>query len=266
MREVAEGGSTWGVHHDWHVLVGSSKQPGGHRGRGMGERRAVEPYGGVPSSGAHNLGQPSSAQRKECSINTQVLTEKQGKVRTAGCSAEGSQHSSSTWQAFKIVTTEANVYQVPSAPQAHWVGVVISPILQMRKLRLQGVKAPAQGHELTSGRARASEGPDAPSFLPLTWNACTASAPHNPNSKRTSPWLHQLQLSLHRSFPYTLCLPVPSALALRQAQNSAAAGSTAALCPLFPQENLKSFQERGPGSMLSGQGQRDQSNWLNCLA
>lgn len=86
-----------------------------------------------------------------------------------------------------------------------------------------------------------------------------------PNA-RPSPWLRQLQLSLHRSSPYTLCLPVPSALALRQAQNSAAAGGTVALCPLFPQENLKFSQERGPGSTLSGQGQRDQSNWLNCLA
>lgn len=49
---------------------------------------------------------------------------------------------------------EAMVYQLPSASQAHWVHAVISPILQMRKLRLQGVKALAQGHELTSGRAR----------------------------------------------------------------------------------------------------------------
>ena len=30
-----------------HGLVGSSKQPGGHSGRGMGERWAVEPYGGA---------------------------------------------------------------------------------------------------------------------------------------------------------------------------------------------------------------------------
>lgn len=35
--------------------------------------------------------------------------------------------------------------------QAHQVDTVSSPILRMRKRRLQGVKALAQGEELTSG-------------------------------------------------------------------------------------------------------------------
>lgn len=138
-----------------------------------------------------------------------------------------------------LTTTEAMVYQLPSASQVHWVHAVISPILQMRKLRLQGVKALAQGHEQSQKRAvlKAQTLASFPAHHLECPRCCGIS---EPKLQTHVPLLHQVQLRVHRTSPHTACLyHQPGSWA---AENSAAAASMMALCPFSPQTALSPFK------------------------
>ena len=130
---------------------------------------------------------------------------------------------------------------------------VISPILQMRKLRLQGVKALAQGHEQSQKRAvlKARTLASFPAHH-LECSRCCGTS--EPKLQTHIPLLHQVQLRVHRTSPHMACLSVPSARQLGSRELSYSSQHGGSL-PFLPRDSLKSFQEWGAGSVFSGQSQ-----------
>lgn len=89
MRKAAVWGSTWGALQAPHMLVDpSSSQEASVAGRWVSCGQVS--HTGVSSPQGHiTLGGRLQLRERSVPLNTQVLTEDQGNVRTARCSAEG---------------------------------------------------------------------------------------------------------------------------------------------------------------------------------